>query len=224
VRRLGRSAVRSPSELAGANLLGVAGILSPPANAALCNGGIIMARSSTSAKPLTKHEDIRRWAERREAIPARVRGTGDEEDAGMLRLDFRGYSGGGSLEEISWDEWFQKFDEGRLALMVQEETASGEQSNFNKLVKRQNAVSRQGTRRGRGGRSLTRKSRSRTRRAQMGGRRSARGAASAGAQGKRSSRKSSRRSAVRDAGRTTRERKQLSQSAVERRNNRKKAA
>lgn len=52
----------------------------------------------------------------------------------MIRLDFPGYSGEGSLEEISWEEWFEKFDESNLALMVQEQTGGGQKSNFNKLV------------------------------------------------------------------------------------------
>jgi hypothetical protein len=37
----------------------------------------------------------------------------------MIRLDFPGYGGEESLEEISWDEWFDKFDERNLALLVQ---------------------------------------------------------------------------------------------------------
>jgi len=92
------------------------------------------------------HEEIRQWAEDRGAIPSCVRGTGGGEDVGMIRLDFPGYSGENSLEEISWDEWFQKFDESDLALMVQEKTARGQKSNFNKLVKRETAEERPKTR------------------------------------------------------------------------------
>ena len=55
----------------------------------------------------------------------------------MIRLDFPGYSGGESLQEISWDEWFEKFDREGLALLHQEKTASGEKSNFNKLIARE---------------------------------------------------------------------------------------
>jgi hypothetical protein len=98
-----------------------------------------MARTSASSRPLTDHNDIRRWAEDRGAHPACVRGTGDSSDIGMIRLDFPGYSGEGKLEEISWEEWFDKFDESGLALLVQDETARGERSNFNKLVSRETA-------------------------------------------------------------------------------------
>jgi hypothetical protein len=98
-----------------------------------------MARTSASSRPLTDHNEIRRWAEERGAHPACVRGTGDGDDVGMIRLDFPGYSGEGKLEEIPWDEWFDKFDESGLALLVQDETARGQKSNFNKLVSRETA-------------------------------------------------------------------------------------
>ena len=98
-----------------------------------------MARSSAASRPLTDHQEIRSWAEERGAKPACVRGTGSSNDIGMIRLDFPGYSGEGSLEEISWDEWFQKFDDSNLALLVQNQTADGQQSNFNKLVSQETA-------------------------------------------------------------------------------------
>ena len=89
-----------------------------------------------TAHPLTDHEEIRRWAEERKGKPACVIGTGGKGDTGMIRLDFPSYSGKDSLQEISWDEWFQKFDENELALLVQERTAAGQKSSFNKLVSR----------------------------------------------------------------------------------------
>jgi hypothetical protein len=95
-----------------------------------------------SAEPITDHRRIREWAEERGAKPACVKGTGGKGDTGMIRLDFPGYSGGESLQPISWDDWFKAFDENKLALLVQEETASGQQSNFNKLVSRETASSR----------------------------------------------------------------------------------
>jgi len=73
----------------------------------------------------------------------------------MIRLDFPGYSGADSLEEIGWDDWFQKFDEQGRALLYQDTTARGQKSNFNKLVARETAeLAAQGgrgsARRGRG--------------------------------------------------------------------------
>jgi hypothetical protein len=85
---------------------------------------------------LTDHDEIRKWAEERGANPARVKGTGSEDDPGILRLDFPGYTGEDTLEHISWEEWFKGFDQHRLALIVQDTTADGKRSNFNKLVSR----------------------------------------------------------------------------------------
>jgi hypothetical protein len=95
--------------------------------------------SKAESKVTFDHDEIRRWAEERGAKPACVRGTGGNGDIGMIRLDFPSYSGEKSLEHIDWDEWFKKFDEQNLALLYQETTASGERSNFNKIVSRETA-------------------------------------------------------------------------------------
>lgn len=58
------------------------------------------------------------------------------ENAGIIRLEFPGYSGEDTLEEISWDEFFKSFDENHLALVYQDHTAAGERSNLNKLIHR----------------------------------------------------------------------------------------
>ena len=101
-------------------------------------------RSSTSreAKVTTDHEEIRRWVESRGGKPATVRSTHKNGDPGLLRIDFPGYSGAGALEPISWDEFFKKFDEKRLAFLYQEALKSGEESRFHKLVSRSTAGKR----------------------------------------------------------------------------------
>ena len=92
--------------------------------------------SSHGGKVTTDHDFIRRWAEQRGGKPSAVKSTERGDDPGIIRIDFPGYSGKGSLEEISWDEWFEKFDQAKLAFLYQEETAGGEKSNFNKLISR----------------------------------------------------------------------------------------
>jgi hypothetical protein len=92
--------------------------------------------SKASSHVLTDHDEIRQWAEERGARPAAVRRTESDSDVGIIRLDFPGYAGEESLDEIDWDEWFQKFDENGLALVVQDRMVGGQRSNFNKLVSR----------------------------------------------------------------------------------------
>jgi hypothetical protein len=92
--------------------------------------------ASKTSQVTTDHEQIRRWAEDRGGQPACVKGTGGGDDIGMIRIDFPGYSGECKLQSISWDEWFEKFDDNDLALLYQEKTKDGEKSNFNKLIKR----------------------------------------------------------------------------------------
>lgn len=70
-----------------------------------------------------------------------MKGTGGKGDTGMIRLDFPGYSGEESLQPISWDEWFEAFDRNNLAMVYEETMASGQKSNFNKIVSRERAPS-----------------------------------------------------------------------------------
>ena len=90
------------------------------------------------SKRTTDHDEIRQWAEARNGKPARVPGTNDNADAGLLRIDFpeNNEEEQEELEEITWDEFFEKFDERRLAFVYQERTAEGRESRFNKLVSR----------------------------------------------------------------------------------------
>lgn len=102
------------------------------------SGGKAGAKPSKLTQVTTDHEEIRSWAESRGAKPACVKGTGRKKgDIGMIRLDFPGYSGAGSLLPISWEDWFESFDENGLALIYQDKTAAGRKSNFNKLVSRE---------------------------------------------------------------------------------------
>jgi hypothetical protein len=92
--------------------------------------------TGSETRTTTDHDEIRRWVEEHGGKPARVRGTGDGGDTGVLRIDFPGGTGEDQLEHISWDEWFQKFDEQGLAFLYQEEKSGGEDSTFVKLVRR----------------------------------------------------------------------------------------
>ncbi len=95
-----------------------------------------------SSKTTTDHNVIRKWVEDRGGHPATVKGTGDANEPGLLRIDFPGYSGEGRLEPISWDEFFKKFDEKNLAFLYQDQTRDGEESRFFKLVTRETARSK----------------------------------------------------------------------------------
>ena len=57
----------------------------------------------------------------------------------MLRdsIDFGDQDEG--LEEISWEEFFEAFDENDLAFLYQDETEGGGESRFNKFISRENA-------------------------------------------------------------------------------------
>lgn len=85
----------------------------------------------------TDHDVIRQWAEEREGSPATVKATGTAKEPGILRIDFPGFAGEDRLEKISWEEFFQKFEENHLAFLHQDQLKNGETSRFFKFVRRE---------------------------------------------------------------------------------------
>ena len=71
-------------------------------------------------KSTTDHDVIRRWAEERGGKPAKVAGTQPYE----IRIDFPSFPGEDdeTLEVISWEEFFDRFEEENLVFMYREET------------------------------------------------------------------------------------------------------
>jgi hypothetical protein len=88
------------------------------------------------AKTTTNHDEIRKWVEARNGVPATVASTGDDDEPGILRILFQEQDSGDSLEKISWDEFFEKFEEERLAFLYQDKTKQGKTSRFFKFVNR----------------------------------------------------------------------------------------
>lgn len=96
-------------------------------------------------KVTTDHETIRQWAEERGGKPAVVRSTHGKAGTGIIRIEFPRAPNARdeNLEEISWEEFFDKFEDSKLALLYQDETADGQKSNFNKLVGRDTVEARE---------------------------------------------------------------------------------
>jgi hypothetical protein len=84
------------------------------------------------AKQTTDHDDIRKWVEERGGHPARVKGTSSDDSPGILRIDYPGFSGEDTLEEITWDQFFEAFEDNDLAFLYQDE----DDSRFSKLISR----------------------------------------------------------------------------------------
>ncbi len=89
----------------------------------------------------TDRETIRRWVEQRGGRPAAIRARSREDyEAAAPRIDFPEYRSTGIVRRISWDEFFRKFDEKRLAFVYQERTRTGEMSRFFRFVFRDAAL------------------------------------------------------------------------------------
>ncbi len=93
--------------------------------------------SEASSKTTTDLKVIQKWAEEREGKPSRVKSTADGDGGGVLRIDFPGYSGKDSLEEISWEDWYETFKDRKLEFLYQEHTAGGKESRFFKLINKE---------------------------------------------------------------------------------------
>ena len=87
------------------------------------------------ARTTKNHGRIREWVNERGGYPATVRETQEEDDAGLLRIDFPNYSGDETLERISWDDFFEKFDQKNLTLLFQDMTEQGAISRFCKFIR-----------------------------------------------------------------------------------------
>lgn len=91
----------------------------------------------SQANTTTDHRIIKRWTEERNGKPAIVEGTGNTDGPdGLLRIKFSDKDD--KLEPISWDDFFEIFEDNDLEFLFQEETAAGEKSRFFKFIEKGN--------------------------------------------------------------------------------------
>ncbi|MYZ46928.1 hypothetical protein [Propylenella binzhouense] len=90
------------------------------------------------AETTTDHATIRKWAESKGGRPAAVERTHKGGDVGIIRIMFPDApnSEHDALTEISWDEFFDEFEDRGLALLYEKD------SMFSKIVGRDTAEKR----------------------------------------------------------------------------------
>ena len=90
---------------------------------------------AAASRVTTDHQEILRWAEARSGKPATaVRSQNG--DGAPICICFPGDRDRAAIGEISWKNWFKRFETHSLALVYQEHNVGGEKSNFNQLVSR----------------------------------------------------------------------------------------
>ena len=95
-----------------------------------------MSQTDRSGHTTTDHAFIRRWVEERGGRPTHVKGTGGADDPGVLRIDFPDTESE-ALEEIAWTDFFEKFEESKLAFLHRDIMGDdGKPDRFNKFVSR----------------------------------------------------------------------------------------
>lgn len=82
----------------------------------------------------TNHALIRDWVDDHDGYPAHVQQSESEGDEGLLRVGF-GDTEEESLKEITWEEFFEEFEEKDLAFAYREHVPE-EESPTIRLVKR----------------------------------------------------------------------------------------
>lgn len=88
------------------------------------------------ANSTTDHNTIRRWINERDGVPAVVNTNGENTE--ILRVDFQDADNEDeNLVTISWERFFEIFDDNNLAFLYQDET-DGNKSRFNKFIDRDN--------------------------------------------------------------------------------------
>ena len=100
-----------------------------------------MAASNHESHTTTDHDTIREWAEARDGYPATVADTETKGgDPGVLRIDFEDPSEkqpntpDQGLHRITWEDFFEKFDEADVQFLYQEQTSDGGTSRFCKFI------------------------------------------------------------------------------------------
>lgn len=98
-------------------------------------GQTISRTPMSESRKTTDRNAIKRWAERRDGVPAFVKGT-ENGDEGVLRIHFPEASSDENFDKIDWDQFFDVFEDKNLAMVYQEEKENGQKSTFHKFVNR----------------------------------------------------------------------------------------
>lgn len=91
----------------------------------------------STSKKTHDHQTIRKWTEERDGVPAKIKGSGNKKDEGVLRIHFPEHSDSDNFEEISWEDFFRDFDDNKLDFLYQDKKENGETSTFHKFVSRE---------------------------------------------------------------------------------------
>lgn len=85
-------------------------------------------------KTTENHDTIQEWVEKRYGNPALVEGIVDKGNAAaMLRMNFHDHQNEG-LKDISWELFFEIFDENDLLFLYQEGIPNGDENKSYKFM------------------------------------------------------------------------------------------
>jgi hypothetical protein len=116
-------------------------LVSPPAPIVLLTADNELRHPEIAVAATRDHDLIRRWADRRHAVPA----TGEKTDSGQANVRVTdgdagirfNFPGAGRFRPIAWDEWFGNFETHELIFVFERDRAGhapGSKYRFVKLT------------------------------------------------------------------------------------------
>lgn len=90
-----------------------------------------------SFRRTVNHEEIRQWVSEHGGHPSALRARDGR--LGVVRVDFDGFSSSAStadLQQISWSEFFEQFEQRKLAFVYKDDIEPGAAQMATKLVSR----------------------------------------------------------------------------------------
>jgi hypothetical protein len=87
-------------------------------------------------KVTTDHKQIKQWVEDHDGRPAMVIGPGTQMGGGAVNIFFPDHGKNDQLEEITWNEFFDRFEENDLEFLYKDEATSDGESRYFKIIER----------------------------------------------------------------------------------------
>lgn len=98
-------------------------------------GQTISSNVMSESRTTTDFKTIKEWAESRSGVPAVIKGTDEGSADGVLRIHFPHNSPEPeSFDEISWEQFKNRFENNNLAMVYQERRENGSNSTFYKFI------------------------------------------------------------------------------------------
>lgn len=83
----------------------------------------------------TNHKEVKLWVEERKGMPSILKETSPEASNQILRIYFgNNPANGADMKSITWNKFFEEFENNNLAFVYRHENFGGQNSTFHRFV------------------------------------------------------------------------------------------